>query len=122
MIPRSSLAVLTALAAFAVPALAQTPAPAAAASTTQAFTVPPHTCVAPKFPSKSDTEHLHGDSYNKVIESFNKNYKAYGECIKKYVDDTNQWVKAVADAGNKAIEEYNKYTADLKEKIEAEKQ
>ncbi len=122
MTPRSSLAALAALAAFAVPALAQTPAPAAAASTTQAFTVPPHTCVAPKFPSKPETVQLRGDAYNKLIEAFNQNYRAYSECIKKYVDDTKVWVKEVADAGNKAIDEYNKYTADLKEKIEAEKQ
>jgi hypothetical protein len=117
MTPRFFLA---ALAALAVPALAQTPA-AAPAPTTQPFTVPPHNCVAPKFPSKPETVQLRGDAYNKVIEAFNASYRTYGECIKKYVEDTKVWVKEVADSGNKAIDEYNKYTADLKEKIEAEK-
>jgi hypothetical protein len=119
MTPRFFLAALASFAALAVPALAQqTPA---AAPATQAFTVPPHNCVAPKFPSRPETTALRGDAYNKVIEAFNANYKAYGECIRKYVDDTKVWVKEVADSGNKAIDEYNKYTADLKEKIEAEK-
>jgi hypothetical protein len=49
-------------------------------------------------------------------------YKAYGECVKKYVEDTKVWVKEVADAGNKAIDEYNKYNANLKEKLAEEKQ
>jgi len=123
MIPRSSFATLVALAALAAlaaPALAQ--APAAAGSSTQAFAVPPHACVAPKFPSKPETVQLRGDAYNKIVQTFNENYKAYGECIKKYVEDTKVWVKEVADAGNKAIDEYNKYTADLKQQIEAEKQ
>jgi hypothetical protein len=114
------IAAIAAFAACALPAFAQTPAPAPAASAS--FTVPPHNCVAPPYPSRAETTRLRGDQYNKVIETFNENYKAYGECIKKYVADTNVWAKAVTDSGNKAIDEYNKYTSELKEKLEAEKQ
>ena len=62
-----------------------------------------------------------GDAYNRAIEAFNRDYKTYGECIKKYVDNTNVWIKLTADTANKAIDEYNKYTADLKATIESEK-
>ena len=57
----------------------------------------------------------------RAVEAFNRDYKTYGECIKKYVEDTKAWVKVAADAGNKAIDEYNKYAEEIKQKIEAEK-
>ena len=41
--------------------------------------------------------------------------------MKKYVDDTNKWVKAAAELANKAIDEYNRYTEDLKKRIEGDK-
>jgi len=120
MNPRPSLAMLAALAAtLAAPAFAQTATPVVA-TTSQSFTVPQSPCTAPKFPTKS--EGTTQANYNKVVEKFNADYKAYGECIKKYVEDTKVWVKEVADAGNKAIDEYNKYNADLKEKLAEEKQ
>jgi hypothetical protein len=110
---------IAALAVCALPALAQTPPPAAAPA--QSFTVPPHNCVAPEYPTKEKTERLKGDAYNRAVEAFNRDYKTYGECIKKYVDNTNVWIKQTADSANKAIDEYNKYTADLKATIESEK-
>jgi len=117
MILRSSMAsAIAALAVLALPASAQTP-PAA-----QPLVIPQHACVAPKYPSKENTMQLRADAYNRAIEAFNRDYKTYGECIKKYVDETKVWLKEVADAGNKAVDEYNKYTADIKEKVESEKQ
>jgi hypothetical protein len=116
MIARFSLA---ALAAFALSAQAQTPAATPGGSST--LTVPPHSCVQPKIPTEHETTRLRGDAYNKAIEAFNKEYRAYGECIKKYVDETRAWGKEIADAGNKAVDEYNKFTADLREKLEADK-
>jgi hypothetical protein len=128
MIPRLSLATLTALAVLAGPVLAQTATPAAAqapsVATTpggQGFTVPPYTCVQPKYPSKESTTQLRADAYNRAIETFNKDYKVYAECVKTYVENSKQWVKEIADAGNKAIDEYNKYQAMVKDQMEAEK-
>jgi hypothetical protein len=107
---------LAMLAAAALPALAQAPAPAQ----TQTVVIPPHNCVAPEYPSKPGLQ-LRGDAYNRAVEAFNRANKAYGECIKKYVDDTRTWAKAAVDAGNNAIDQYNKYNEDVKQKIEAEK-
>ncbi len=117
MNPRLFPAILAVLAAgLAAPAFAQN----------ASFEVPQNPCTAPKFPVKSETStelsrNAAQEKYNKEVEKFNADYKAYGECIKKYVEDTKTWVKEVAEAGNKAIDEYNKYNADLKEKL-AEKQ
>ena len=121
MILRYSLAsAIAALAVLALPASAQTPPAAGAAA--QPLVIPQHASVAPKSPSKENTMQLRADAYNRAIEGFNRDYKTYGECIKKYVDETKVWLKEVADAGNKAVDEYNKYTADIKEKVESEKQ
>jgi hypothetical protein len=126
MTPRSPLTwIAAALAIVALPALGQTAAPQTASpatSATETFAVPPHHCVAPPYPTKESTMQLRGDAYNRAIEAFNRDAKTYGECMKKYVDDTKAWLKQVADAGNKAIDEYNKYNTDIREKIEAEKQ
>ena len=97
-----------ALLAFAEPALAQAPSEAEAMPP-----IPVHHCVAPEYPSKPASKLR--------VDAFNRDYKAYGDCMKKYVEDTNRWLKAVTDAVNKAIDDYNKYTEDLKNKIEAEK-
>ena len=124
MTPRFPLTSIAAtLAIVALPAFAQTAAPQTAAnSPSENFVVPSHHCVAPPYPTKENTMQLRGDAYNRAIEAFNRDAKAYGECMKKYVDDSKVWLKQVADAGNKAIEEYNKFNADLREKIESEKQ
>jgi hypothetical protein len=126
MTPRSRLTwIAAAFALVALPVLGQTAAPqtpAPASSPTETFVVPAHHCVAPPYPSKESTTQLRGDAYNRAIEAFNRDAKAYVECMKKYVDDTKAWLKQVADAGNKAIDEYNKYNAEIREKIEADKQ
>lgn len=129
MIPRLSFATFAALAVLAGPVLGQTATPAegqgksSVASTTggQGFTVPPYTCVQPKYPSKEGVTQLRAEAYNKAVEQFNKDYKVYAECVKTYVENSKQWVKEIADAGNKAIDEYNKYQAMVQEHMEAEK-
>jgi hypothetical protein len=99
------------------PARAAAPAPpptAATPATTAALPViPAHTCVAPTFPPK--------DAANAKIVAFNADYKIYGDCIKKYVDDNRTWINAVVESNNKAIDEYNKYNENLKQQIEAAK-
>lgn len=134
MTPRSSLTSIAAVvAAIALPALAQTPQnPAPADSTTRPLAVPPHNCVAPAWPdkdasAKESTTTLRGkdsqtkatEAHNRAVEAFNHDAKAYEECIKKYVADTKVWMQEVAAAGNKAVDEYNKYTADIRAKVEA---
>src|SRR5262249_49117015 len=129
MIPRLSLVTLAALAVLAGPVFAQTATPTAAQGTSsvagtaggQGLTVPPHSCVQPKYPSKENVTQLRAEAYNKAVEQFNKDYKTYADCVKSYVENTKQWVKEIADAGNKAIDEYNKYQAMVKEQMEAER-
>jgi len=112
MNPRTLLTTpIAVLAAAALPALAQAPAPSAATPAMPAIAY--HNCVAPEYPGK--------DASKLRVENFNRDYKTYGECIKKYVDENNKWVKAAAEAGNKAIDEYNKYTEDLRKRVEADK-
>ena len=109
MNPRPFLiAPIALLAVAALPALAQAPATATAMPA-----IPPPNCSAPQYPGR--------DASKSRVDAFNGDYKVYGECMKKYVDDTNRWVKDAADAANKAIDEYNKYTEDIKKKIEADK-
>jgi hypothetical protein len=98
----------------AAPAPAPAAAPAAAPAKPAALpVVPPHTCVAPTFPAK--------DAVNAKVVAFNADYKTYGDCIKKYVEDNRAWVNAVVEVDNKAIDEYNKYNETLKQSIEAAK-
>ena len=116
MNPRPFLiATFALLGVAALPALAQAPATATAMPA-----IPSPNCVAPAYPSEAGLQ-KRAEAYNRAVDAFNRDYKTYGECIKKYVEDTKVWVKAAADAGNKAIDEYNKYSEDLKKKIDAEK-
>jgi hypothetical protein len=108
MIPRLFLAtsIATSLAVIAAGAHAQ-----AVPVTMPA--IPPHNCVKPEFPGRlaSSTR----------INAFNKDYTAYGECIKKYVDDTKSMVNAAVAAGNGAVDEFNKFAAEIKAQNEAAK-
>ena len=92
----------------ALPSLAQNP-PALVSMPT----VPPHNCVVPEYPGKLAS--------NTRINAFNREFKAYGECIKKYVDDTKTLTNAAIDAGNKAIDEYNKSVKDIKAQSDGDK-
>ena len=50
------------------------------------------------------------------------NYKAYGECINKYIADAKALSDAALAAGNKAVDEFNKLSAEIKAQNEAAKQ
>jgi len=76
-------------------------------------TIAPPNCLQPEYPGSNAS--------NAKIIAFNQNYKVYGDCIKKYVDGNRAWVNAVIEVNNKAVEEYNKYTTDLKKVLDAEK-
>ncbi len=100
----------------ATPAPEQAPAAQAPAPTTGTTSrpVPEPSCVAPEYPGELAS--------NTRITAFNRDYKAYGECIKKYVEDNRAWINAVVEANNKAVEDYNKYNTELKKQIDAAKQ
>jgi hypothetical protein len=74
-------------------------------------TIPPANCKQPEYPGSN--------AQNSMIVAFNKDYKAYGECIRKYVEENRAWIDAVVETNNKAVEEYNKYNTDLKKLIDA---
>ena len=75
--------------------------------------VPAPTCVKPELPG------AFADS--RRFERFNKEGKVYGECIKKYVEETKVFSDAYLEAGNKAIKEYNAFVAEVDERAAAKK-
>jgi hypothetical protein len=118
MIPRILHAMIAA--AFLVPAsvaLAQAPAPAAPAPAAPAApampSIPAHNCIAPDYPGKS--------ANNDKIKAFNAAYTAYGDCIKNYVASVRTVRDAAMARGNEAVGEYNKFTDDIKTKMDADK-
>ena len=85
----------------------------AATPVTAPVTIPPHKCVKPEYPGKSAS--------NQKFVAFNKDYVAYGACIQKYVDETKLILNAAAAAVNGAVEEFNKFGADIKAQDEGTK-
>jgi hypothetical protein len=92
---------LAAIAFFLTPALAQDQPPPVAMPA-----VPPHNCLKP--------EMVNSLSSQNQIRAFNRNYKAYAECIKKYTDDAKALSNAALTAGNKAVDEFNEISAQIK--------
>jgi hypothetical protein len=75
--------------------------------------IPPHKCVKPEYPGKLASP--------QKFNAFNKDFTAYSECMKKYVDDTKLILNAAATAVNGAVDEFNKFAADIKAQDEAAK-
>jgi hypothetical protein len=103
---------------FAVPTLAVLACIASIAHAQQPAatampTVPAQTCAKPEFPGPF------ADS--RRIDRFNREYKAYADCIKKYVDETKTASDAIIEAGNKAIKEFNAFNDELAERQAAVK-
>jgi hypothetical protein len=69
--------------------------------------VPPPTCVAPDLPQKF------ADS--RRIERFNREYKVYGACVNKYIDDTNALATAALQSGKVALDKLNALNDELKQ-------
>jgi hypothetical protein len=88
-------------------------APAPTSAPTPAFVIPPNKCVKPEYPGKLAS--------TLKFNAFNRDFNAYGDCIKKYVEDTRSIVNAAAAAANGAVEEFNKFTAEIKAQDEAAK-
>ena len=98
------------IAALSLAAAAQTPAPTPAPAGAAPI-VAPNTCVKPEYPGKPLSEPR--------VTAFNRDFKAYGECVKKYVDQNKAIAEAATTSANRAIDDYNTYTAEIKAKIEA---
>jgi hypothetical protein len=93
-----AFAVLT-LAAFAAAAAAQTSAPATAPAA-PAAPVPQHNCTKPsEYPGNlaSDTQK----------RTWQKDYVAYVDCVKKFIDEQQALAEPHVKASNAAIAEYN---------------
>lgn len=100
-------------------AVTPVPSPPAPATQTPSAPVPlptiaPPNCKPPEYPGNLAS--------NATITVFNRDYKAYGDCIRKYVEENRAWIAAVIDTNNRAVEDYNKYTTDLKKLIDAAKE
>ncbi|WP_184200049.1 hypothetical protein [Chitinimonas taiwanensis] len=56
-------------------------------------------CTKPEFPGKlaSDMQ----------MKTFNRRFKEYGDCMKKFIDEQSAVVKSATDAANLAINDYN---------------
>ncbi|HEV7413758.1 MAG TPA: hypothetical protein VGP14_08880 [Casimicrobiaceae bacterium] len=94
--------------AFSLGAAAQTPPPATAA----APLVAPNTCVKPEFSGRLASD--------PNMTTFNRQFKAYGDCVKAYVEQNKAIVEAATASANRLVDEYNSYTAEVKAKIEAD--
>jgi hypothetical protein len=102
--------VIAALALAAAPALAQQPA-AGAAST---GAVPKHTCVKPgEFPGS-----LASDGQKR---QFQRDYVAYTDCLKKFVDEQNKLAEPHIKAANDTVGEYNAAVKSFNDLVEADK-
>ena len=115
MIRSQSLAPLLVCGVVCV-AQAQTPAPDPAQTTATAapsltLTVPQSTCVKPEIPmAKADS---------RTIDRFNKSYKAYAECVNKYVAANQALIDKIVATGKGVIDEYNSFNEELKARQEA---
>jgi hypothetical protein len=89
-----------AIAASAMSANAEEPAPVTMP------TVPPHNCVKPELPGPSASQSM--------LKRFNESYKAYDQCIKKYIESAKALADSAMQAGNNAITEYNKLAEQIK--------
>jgi hypothetical protein len=94
---------------------APTPAPSAQTPSAPVAlpTIAPPNCPQPVYPG--------GNASNTKIIAFNQDYKTYGDCVKKYVDENRAWITAVVEINNKAVEEYNRFTTELKKTLDAQK-
>lgn len=75
--------------------------------------VPVHACVKPDYPGRNGSD--------LQIRTFNRDYKTYSDCMRKYTDTMNSIANAHIQAANNAIKEYNDYNIDLKAKIDESK-
>jgi hypothetical protein len=99
------------LALAAGDAFAQTAA--APPPSTPTVAIPTIKCVKPDYPGRFASPPR--------LVTFNKDSTAYGECVRKYVEEARTIANAAAAAANGAIDDYNKFMNDIKAQDEAAK-
>jgi hypothetical protein len=98
-------------AAFTASAVAQQPAPAAAPS---AAPVPKHDCVKPgEFPGNLASD--------RAKTAWQKDYVAYVDCLKKFIDEQQALAEPHVKASNAAISEYNAGVKEYNDQIKKAK-
>jgi hypothetical protein len=100
-------AAISALAALSISAYAQTPA----SDTPSMPSVPANTCVKPDFPGRLAS--------SAKINSFNRDYAAYRDCTNKYIDSTKKLANDAVAAANAAVDDFNKFAAEIKAQNDA---
>ena len=101
-------------------AIAQTPAAPAAAAGANANApvtvpaVPASNCIKPDYPGR-----LASDSR---IRAFNRYYKAYADCVSKYVTDMQGLIKDADASARTLVDEFNALTTMLKAEAEKAKE
>jgi hypothetical protein len=55
------------------------------------------------------------------IKDFNATNKAYGDCIRKYIETMRTLSNNAVQSGNDAVAEYNKFTEEVKKQLDADK-
>ena len=88
----------------ATPAAPAAPAVPAATALPAGVAIPPPTCVKPDYPQKFADQ--------RRFDRFNKESKAYTDCVTKYVDEMKAISDAAVASGKALIDEYNALTAD----------
>lgn len=92
--------------------LAATAAAAQTAATpAPAVDIPKPKCVAPRVPGEVMRQDMH------EMDRFNRDIKAYKDCVSAYVAERQAASKANIEAGNAAAEEYNKTIKALNEEL-----
>jgi hypothetical protein len=100
-------------AAFAASAVAQQAAPAAA-SAPSAAPVPKHDCVKPgEFPGNLASD--------RAKTAWQKDYVAYVDCLKKFIDEQQALAEPHVKASNAAISEYNAGVKEYNDQIKKAK-
>jgi hypothetical protein len=98
-------------AAFAASAVAQQAAPAAAPA---AAPVPKHDCVKPgEFPGNLASD--------RAKTAWQKDYVAYVDCLKKFIDEQQALAEPHVKASNAAISEYNAGVKEYNDQIKKAK-
>jgi hypothetical protein len=100
-------------AALAASAVAQQTAPAAAPAPSAA-PVPKHDCVKPgEFPGNLATD--------RAKTAWQKDYVAYVDCLKKFIDEQQALAEPHVKASNAAISEYNAGVKEYNDQIKKAK-
>ena len=91
-------------------AFGQTPAVQSPAPTATARAA--HNCVRPEQPGRLAT--------NNQLKVFDKDERAYRECLQAFVKAQADLVKLHSELGNGAVKEYNDYVTEVKKKRDEE--